>query len=113
MEKSTRYHRPKQLVRKKVTQGIHPVLSARFSRQPRTFLVIRIVETEEKSMILNGMEVIQRNGLYYVFTQYGELKSVHYLPDDGQLMADFKVMDHITKATALRWGIISPKKKNS
>lgn len=64
-------------------------------------------------MLLNGMEVRQANGLYYVFNEFGELKSIHYLPDDGQLMADFKVMDHITKVTALRWGIISPKKKNS
>ena len=53
----------------------------------------------------------QANGLYYVFTEYGELKSIHYLPDDGQLMADFKAMDLITKAEALRWGIIKPKKK--
>lgn len=64
-------------------------------------------------MLLNGMEVRQANGLYYVFNEFGELKSIHYLPDDGQLMADFKAMDHITKVTALRWGIISPKKKNS
>lgn len=64
-------------------------------------------------MLLNGMEVRQDNGLYYVFTEYGELKSMHYLPNDGQLMADFKTLEIITRAEALRWGIISPKKKNS
>ena len=64
-------------------------------------------------MELNGMIVQQSNGLYYVFNEYGELKSMHYLPNDGQLMADFKTMDIITKAEALRWGIIKPRKKNS
>lgn len=64
-------------------------------------------------MLLNGMEVQQANGLYYIFTQYGELKSMHYLPDDGQMLADYKTLEIITRAEALRWGIISPKKKNS
>ena len=64
-------------------------------------------------MLLNGMEVRQDNGLYYVLTEYGELKSIHYLPNDGQYMADFKTLELITKVEAMRWGIISPKKKNS
>ncbi len=49
----------------------------------------------------------------YVLTEYGELKSIHYLPNDGQLMADFKTLELITKVEAMRWGIISPKKKYS
>ena len=62
-------------------------------------------------MLLNGMEIRQDNGLYYVFNEYGELKSIHYLPNDGQLMADFKTLEIITKVEALRWGIIKPKRK--
>lgn len=57
------------------------------------------------------MQVMEANGLYYVFDSHGELRSIHYLPRDGQYMADFKTMDFITKATAVRWGIIKPKKK--
>lgn len=62
-------------------------------------------------MELNGMEVIQTNGLYYIFSQQGELKGIHYLPNNGQYLADFRTLDIITKATALRWGIIKPRKK--
>lgn len=63
-------------------------------------------------MLLNGMEVRQADGMYYVFNEFGELKSVHYLPNDGQLMADFTTLNIITKAEAIRWGIIKPQKRN-
>ncbi len=62
-------------------------------------------------MLLNQMEVRQADGLYYVFNEYGELKSIHYMPNDGQLMADFRTLDIITKAEAIRWGIMKPKRK--
>lgn len=62
-------------------------------------------------MQLNGMEVRQADGLYYIFTEFGELKAEIFLPSDGQYMADFKTLDYVTKAIALRWGIIKPKKK--
>jgi len=62
-------------------------------------------------MELNGLEVIQANGLYYIFSQQGELRAIQYLPSNGQYLADFKALDIITKAMALRWGIIKPKKK--
>lgn len=64
-------------------------------------------------MVLNNMEIRQANGLYYVFDPYGQLRAIHYMPEDGQIMATFTAMNIITKATALRWGIIKPKKKNS
>ena len=57
-------------------------------------------------MIINGMEVRQADGLYYVFTIQGELKSIHYMPKDGQYLADFKALEIITKAEGIRWGII-------
>jgi hypothetical protein len=63
-------------------------------------------------MLINGMEVQQAGGLYYVFNEFGELKSIHYMPNDGQLLADFKTLDIITKAEAIRWGIIKPQKRN-
>ena len=62
-------------------------------------------------MELNNMEVIQSNGLYYIFDINGQLMGIQYLPHNGQLLADFKTLDIITKAIALRWGIIKPKKK--
>lgn len=62
-------------------------------------------------MQLNGMELRQADGLYYIFTEFGELKAEIMLPCDGQYMADFKTLDYVTKAIALRWGIIKPKKK--
>lgn len=62
-------------------------------------------------MELNGMVVKQVNGIYYVFNEFGELKADIYLPNDGQLMADFRTMEYITRAIAIRWGIIKPKKK--
>ena len=62
-------------------------------------------------MELNNIEVIQSNGLYYIFDINGQLMGIQYLPHSGQLLADFKTLDIITKAIALRWGIIKPKKK--
>ena len=45
---------------------------------------------------MNNMNVFQSNGLYYVFNEQGELKSMIYLPHDGQLLADFKTLDLMT-----------------
>ncbi len=64
-------------------------------------------------MLMNNMNVLQSNGLYYVFNEQGELKSMIYLPNDGQLLADFKTLDLMTKAMAYRWGILKPSKKRS
>lgn len=64
-------------------------------------------------MLMNDMNVFQSNGLYYVFNEQGELKSMIYLPHDGQLLADFKTLDLMTKAMAYRWGILKPSRKRS
>lgn len=64
-------------------------------------------------MLMNNMNVFQSNGLYYVFNEQGELKSIIYLPHDGQLLADFKTLDLMTKAMAYRWGILKPLRKRS
>ena len=105
------------MVRKESAKDLYKVLLKGADRNARQILVnaaanrISKYRRRKAGMVLNGMEVRQANGLYYVFTEYGELKSIHYLPEDGQLMADFKAMDLITKAEALRWGIIKSKKK--
>lgn len=64
-------------------------------------------------MLMNNMNVFQSNGLYYVFNEQGELKSMIYLPHDGQLLADFKTLDLMTKAMAYRCGILKPSRKRS
>lgn len=64
-------------------------------------------------MLMNNMNVFQSNGLYYVFNEQGELKSMIYLPHDGQLLADFKTLDLMTKAMAYRWGILKTSRKRS
>lgn len=64
-------------------------------------------------MLMNNMNVFQSNGLYYVFNEQGELKSMIYLPHDGQLLADFKTLDLMTKSMAYRWGILKPSRKRS
>ena len=64
-------------------------------------------------MLMNKMNVFQINVLYYVFNEQGELKSMIYLPHDGQLLADFKTLDLMTKAMAYRWGILKPSRKRS
>ena len=62
-------------------------------------------------MELNGMQVMEANGLYYVFDSHGELRSIHYLPQDGQYMANFKTMDFITKKATK--GVKSKKGSNA
>lgn len=63
-------------------------------------------------MLVNGMVVYQVNGLYYFFTQQGELKAQVYLPADGQMLADFKTIEVVAKALAYRWGILRPTKNS-
>ena len=62
-------------------------------------------------MLLNDMIVIQANGLYYIYSQQQELKAMIYLPPDNQNLFDMKCLDYITKALAIRWGIIPQPRK--
>lgn len=64
------------------------------------------------NMLLNELIVVQANGLYYIYSQQQELKAMIYLPPDNQNLFDFKALDVITKAIAIRWGIITPPKKH-
>lgn len=62
-------------------------------------------------MYINGMIIKQANNLYYIFSEYGELKAQVYLPQDQQLLADATTLASITRALGIRWGIIKPTKK--
>lgn len=62
-------------------------------------------------MLLNELIVYQANGLYYIYSQQQELKAMIYFPPDNQNLYDLKCLDYITKAIAIRWGIISPPRK--
>lgn len=62
-------------------------------------------------MILNGLEVYQADGVYYFIDEYTGMKAQVLLPQNNDILADFKCCDIISKAIALRWKIISPKKK--
>lgn len=63
-------------------------------------------------MILNEMLIYQANGLIYIYSPQQELRAVIYLPPDNQHLYDIKCLDWITKALAIRWGIISPPRKH-
>lgn len=62
-------------------------------------------------MLLNELLIYQANGLLYIYSQQQELKAIIYFPPDNQQLYDFKCLDSITKAIAIRWGIISPPHK--
>ena len=62
-------------------------------------------------MLLNEMLIYQANGLIYIYSQQQELRGVIYFPPTNQGLFDIKCLDAITKAIAIRWGIISPPRK--
>ena len=62
-------------------------------------------------MILNEMVIKQANNLYYIFSQQGELRAIVAAPADGQMMENFAMCEMVTRATAIRWGIIKPKSR--
>lgn len=64
-------------------------------------------------MVLNQIGVVQANNLYYFYTENNIYLGVVALPDNGQYMFDMKTLDIITKALAVRWGIIPMPKKRS
>ena len=64
-------------------------------------------------MVLNEIGVVQDENRYHFYTENNLYLGVVALPANGQYMFDAKTLDIITKALAVRWGIISmPKKKN-
>lgn len=64
-------------------------------------------------MILNQIGIVQDENRYHFYTENNLYLGVVALPANGQYTFDAKTLDIITKALAVRWGIISmPKKKN-
>ena len=66
-----------------------------------------------KNNVNEQHECISELWTVLLFNEQGELKSMIYLPHDGQLLADFKTLDLMTKAMAYRWGILKPSRKRS
>lgn len=62
-------------------------------------------------MWLNKMYVWQANGLLYIYTQYGELKAIISLPQNGQQLQNIRVLDKLTKILAMSWGYMNPQGK--
>lgn len=63
-------------------------------------------------MILNEIGIVQTNNQYHFYTENNLYLGVIALPDNGQYMFDAKTLNIITKALAVRWGIIpTPKRK--
>ena len=74
----------------------------------------------DKSMILNNIEVVQSayiaktgepHNEYHMRTENNICLGFVNLPPNGQYAYDAKVMEHITKVLALRWGLIAPPRK--
>ena len=75
----------------------------------------------DESMILNNIEVVQSayiaktgepHNEYHMRTENNIYLGYVNLPPNGQYAYDAKVMEHITKALALRWGlIVLPRKR--
>jgi len=63
-------------------------------------------------MMMNNIAVIQTgNSQYTFYTETNICLGIVVMPDNGQYMFDCKVLDVVTKAMALRWGLISQPKK--
>ena len=71
-------------------------------------------------MVLNNIEVVQTayisktgepHNEYHMRTENNIYLGFVNLPPNGQYAYDAKVMEHITKALALRWGLIAPPRK--
>ncbi len=59
-------------------------------------------------MWVNKMYVWQADGLFYIYSQYGELKGTVALPMNGQQLQNIKLLDGLTKLLAIAWGYMSP-----
>lgn len=62
-------------------------------------------------MVLNNIGVVQVGCQYHFYTQNNIYLGAVAMPDNGQLAFDTKMLDVITKALAIRWGIIPMPKK--
>jgi hypothetical protein len=62
-------------------------------------------------MVLNSLVVIQSGSTYYIYTQTNIPVGMVQMPSNGQFAFDTQMLNVITKALAVRWGIIAAPKK--
>lgn len=63
-------------------------------------------------MIMNRIKIVQNKNEFHFFTEMNIYLGGVVLPDNGQHLYDAKTLELITKALAIRWGIINPPKKH-
>ena len=64
-------------------------------------------------MILNEIGIVQTNNQYHFYTENNLYLGAIALPDNGQHLFDAKTLNIITKALAVRWGIIPMQKRKN
>lgn len=64
-------------------------------------------------MRLNNMVVTECQGGCRIYTPQGIPVADIYLPPDGQAMMNYKCVEILCKALAVRWGVLDLKKKSS
>lgn len=72
-----------------------------------------IMEIMNNIGIIQDYRQVSQNQIqneYYFYTGTGIYLGTVILPADRQFMADAKVLNIITRAIALRWGLIQPRR---
>lgn len=57
-------------------------------------------------MILNNIGIVQSNNQFLFYTETNIFLGAVYLPNNGQHLDDAKTLNIITRALAVRWGLI-------
>lgn len=60
---------------------------------------------------INWINAREFRNEYHFWAENGTYLGALAFPPNGQFMFDSKILDHITKALALRWGLISQPRK--
>lgn len=60
---------------------------------------------------MNNIGIVENSNQYLLFLPQNICIAQITLPPDSQKMADAKTLNIITKAIALRWGVLKEKKK--
>lgn len=61
------------------------------------------------SMVYNELNVVQAQNTYEIRVPLGFVTSILVMPLDGQLISDSWLIDLVTKALAIRWGVAKKK----
>lgn len=63
-------------------------------------------------MVMNNIIVVQVGSQYYFYTDTNIWLGAVAMPDNHQYSFDTKMLNVITRALAIRWGLIPAPKKN-